>query len=40
MIKDAAVCLRESGRQPLSSAADGLRVIEYLNSVKVWRSGD
>jgi predicted dehydrogenase len=40
MLKDAAACLRENGRQPLSSAADGLRVIEYLNSVRAWRSRD
>jgi predicted dehydrogenase len=37
MLKDAAACLRESGRRPLSDAADGLRVIEYLNSVRAWR---
>jgi len=37
MVKDAAACAKEPGRQPRSSAADGLRVIEYLNSVKAWR---
>jgi len=37
MVKDAVACVREPGRQPRSSAADGLRVIEYLNSVKKWR---
>ena len=37
MVTDAAACVREMGRLPLSSAADGLRVIEYLNSVKAWR---
>jgi predicted dehydrogenase len=37
MLKDAVLCLRENGRQPLSSAADGLRVIEYLNGVRAWR---
>jgi predicted dehydrogenase len=37
MVKDAAACVREPDRQPRSSAADGLRVIEYLNSVKRWR---
>jgi predicted dehydrogenase len=37
MIADAAACVREPGRQPRSSAADGLRVIEYLNSVGKWR---
>ena len=36
MISDAAACAREPGRQPVSSAADGLTVIEYLNSVKAW----
>ncbi|MCL2880844.1 MAG: Gfo/Idh/MocA family oxidoreductase [Treponema sp.] len=34
MLKDAVCCLREPGRQPQSGAADGLRVIEYLHSVK------
>jgi len=37
MIADAVSCVRESGRRPLSSAADGLAVIEYLHSVKAWR---
>jgi len=37
MIADAVSCAREPGRQPLSSAADGLAVIEYLHSVKSWR---
>jgi len=37
MIADAVSCVREPGRKPLSSAADGLAVIEYLNSVKAWR---
>jgi predicted dehydrogenase len=37
MVKDAVACARETGRIPRSSAADGLRVIEYLNSVKTWR---
>jgi predicted dehydrogenase len=36
MLADAVACLREPGRKPRSSAADGLRVIEYLNSVKPW----
>ncbi|GHV05289.1 oxidoreductase [Spirochaetia bacterium] len=36
MVKDAVSCVRETDRQPLSCAADGLRVIEYLNSVKKW----
>jgi hypothetical protein len=37
MIADAAACVREPGRRPCSSAADGLRVIEYLRSVGKWR---
>lgn len=37
MLADAVACLREQGRLPRSSAADGLQVIEYLNSVNVWR---
>jgi len=37
MVADAVSCVREPGRQPLSSAADGLAVIEYLHSVKPWR---
>jgi len=37
MVKDAAACVKEFGRQPRSSAADGLKVIEYLHSVKAWR---
>jgi len=36
MVKDAVACAREPGRPPRSGAADGLRVIEYLNSVKAW----
>ncbi|MCL2600590.1 MAG: Gfo/Idh/MocA family oxidoreductase [Treponema sp.] len=37
MVKDAVACIKAPGRQPVSGAADGLRVIEYLNSVKAWR---
>ena len=37
MIADAVSCIREPGRQPVSSAANGLAVIEYLHSVKAWR---
>jgi len=37
MLADAVDCVRERGRRPRSSAADGLRVIEYLNSVRAWR---
>jgi len=36
MIADAVSCVHEPARQPVSSAADGLRVIEYLHSVKAW----
>ena len=37
MIADAVSCARNPARQPVSSAADGLRVIEYLSSVKSWK---
>jgi predicted dehydrogenase len=37
MVKDAVACATETGRPPRSSAADGLRVIEYLHSIKAWR---
>jgi predicted dehydrogenase len=37
MIEDALACYRDPARQPRSSAVDGLRVIEYLNSVKSWK---
>jgi len=37
MIKDAVACVKDPARQPVSGAKDGLRVIEYLNSVKKWR---
>ena len=37
MLKDAVACVKDSSRQPISGATDGLRVIEYLNSVKSWR---
>jgi predicted dehydrogenase len=37
MIADAVSCVREPGRRPLSSAADGLAAIAYLHSVKPWR---
>jgi len=37
MVKDAVACAREHGRLPRSSADDGLKVIEYLNSIKAWR---
>ncbi|MDR2964327.1 MAG: Gfo/Idh/MocA family oxidoreductase [Treponema sp.] len=37
MIKDAVACVKDPGHQPVSGAIDGLRVIEYLNSVSSWR---
>jgi len=36
MVKDAVECVQESNRQPRSSAANGLKVIEYLNSIQPW----
>ena len=36
MVEDAVACYRDSARRPQSSAEDGLRVIEYLNSVQPW----
>jgi predicted dehydrogenase len=36
MMADAAACIRETEREPVSSAARGLEVIEYLHSVKPW----
>jgi predicted dehydrogenase len=39
MITDAIACYRDPLRQPQSGASDGLRVIEYLNSVKRWGRG-
>jgi predicted dehydrogenase len=38
MVQDAVACVREPDRQPRSSALDGLRVIQYLNSVQPWRN--
>jgi predicted dehydrogenase len=37
MLKDAVACVKDPRRVPVSTAVDGLRVIEYLNSVKKWR---
>ena len=37
MVADAVACVREPGRRPVSSAADGLAVIKYLHSVKAWQ---
>jgi predicted dehydrogenase len=36
MIADAAACVRDPARRPRSTAADGLRVIEYLHAVSPW----
>ena len=36
MTADAVACVRDTARQPRSSAAAGLRVIEYIHSVKPW----
>jgi hypothetical protein len=37
MVQDAVQCVLDPHRSPRSGAVDGLRVIEYLNSVKPWR---
>ena len=37
MLKDAVLCAKDPNHKPRSCAQDGLRVIEYLNSVKKWR---
>jgi predicted dehydrogenase len=37
MTADAAACLKDPGREPVSSAAHGLAVIEYLHSVAPWK---
>ena len=37
MLQDAVSCIRDPLRSPRSGAIDGLRVIEYLNSVRRWR---
>ncbi|MDR1149875.1 MAG: Gfo/Idh/MocA family oxidoreductase [Spirochaetaceae bacterium] len=34
MLSDAAACVRDGGRMPLSGAKHGLAVIKYLNSVR------
>jgi predicted dehydrogenase len=36
MIKDVVASVKDPQRIPVSGAVDGLRVIEYLNSVKKW----
>jgi predicted dehydrogenase len=37
MLKDAVFCVKDLKREPVSKAQDGLKVIEYLNSIKPWR---
>jgi hypothetical protein len=37
MVQDAVSCVTEAGRRPCSAAADGLKVIEYLNSISKWK---
>ncbi|MDR0503484.1 MAG: Gfo/Idh/MocA family oxidoreductase [Treponema sp.] len=37
MLQDAVSCVKDPRRTPVSGAIDGLRVIEYLNSVKRWK---
>jgi predicted dehydrogenase len=37
MVADAAVCVRDPARQPVSSARDGLAVIEYLDSLRAFK---
>jgi len=37
MLKDAVCCVRDHNQKPVSGAIDGLRVIEYLNTVMPWR---
>jgi predicted dehydrogenase len=37
MIEDAVACARDGNRKPLSGALDGLRVVEYLHSVRPLR---
>ncbi|MDR1104855.1 MAG: Gfo/Idh/MocA family oxidoreductase [Treponema sp.] len=36
MIRDAAACVRDPARKPLSGAMDGLRAVEYLASAGRW----
>jgi len=38
MLKDAIRCVKEPGCLPVSGATDGLKVIEYLNSVSKWKN--
>ncbi|MCL2265406.1 MAG: Gfo/Idh/MocA family oxidoreductase [Treponema sp.] len=37
MLKDAAACVQNPQKVPVSGAVNGLQVIEYLNSVRKWR---
>ena len=37
MLEDAVACVKDRKRSPVSGAVDGLKVIEYLDSVKKWR---
>jgi predicted dehydrogenase len=37
MVKDAAACVQDPSRQPVSDAVDGLKVIEYLSTVTRWK---
>jgi hypothetical protein len=37
MVEDAVRVYREKNAQPLSSARDALRVIEYLTSIAAWK---
>jgi predicted dehydrogenase len=37
MLNDAVCCVMDQNRQPVSGTIDGLRVIEYLNTVMPWR---
>jgi hypothetical protein len=37
MMADAAACVRDPARRPRSGAPEGLRVIEYLRSIRPWR---
>ena len=37
MLKDAVSCVKNPQKPPVSGAANGLQVIEYLNSVRKWK---
>jgi len=36
MLKDAVLCVKDPEHIPVSGAIDGLKVIEYLQSIKAW----